>query len=60
MSKEASEDQSVHWTDVAAEKVIREKGDKNDLFASCGDAPRNWAISSLEIRVSTRCRSVCK
>ena len=39
MSKEDSEDQSVHWTDVAAEKVIREKGDKKSYTVAAGITP---------------------
>src|SRR3989344_4206175 len=36
MDKEDSEEQSVHWTDVAAEKVIREKGNKKTYTVAAG------------------------
>ncbi|MDP3698104.1 MAG: lysine--tRNA ligase [Nanoarchaeota archaeon] len=40
MSKEDSqEDQSVHWTDVAAERVIQEKGDKKTYTVAAGITP---------------------
>lgn len=40
MSKEDSaDDRSVHWTDVAAEKVIREKGDKKSYTVAAGITP---------------------
>ena len=34
-----SEEQSVHWTDVAAEKVIQEKGNKKSYTVAAGITP---------------------
>ncbi|MEK6939095.1 MAG: lysine--tRNA ligase, partial [Nanoarchaeota archaeon] len=40
MSKEDSqEDQSVHWTDVAADKITREKGNKKTYTVAAGITP---------------------
>ena len=39
MTKEKKEKRSYHWTDIAAENIIREKGDKENYVLAAGITP---------------------
>ena len=39
MAKEKNEKRSYHWTDITAENIIREKGDKDSYVLAAGITP---------------------